>query len=83
MTFKIRNIPILTGFVAESFIQNVEEREKHPRHLKLKVSFAQIDEMEARKHSYLKEHNGKNPFSVWTCEKIAQVQKHHSAYSRW
>lgn len=52
MTFKIRNIPILTGFVAESFIHNAEEREKYPRHLKLKVSFAPIDEMEARKCSY-------------------------------
>ena len=59
-----KKIPILTGSVAESFIQNAEKSEKHPRPLKLKVSFAQIDEMEARKHSYLKEHNGKNPFSV-------------------
>jgi len=25
MTFKIRNIPILTGSVAESFIQNAEK----------------------------------------------------------
>jgi hypothetical protein len=63
MTFKIRNIPILTGFAAGSFIQNAEEHEKHPRHQKLKISFAQIDEMEVRKRSYLKEHNGKNPFS--------------------
>ena len=64
MALEIRNIPVLTGSTAKSFIRAAEEREKNPRHLKLKVSFAQIDEMVARTHSYQEAHNGKNPFSI-------------------
>ena len=62
MALEIRNIPVLTGSAAESFIRAAEEREKNPRRLGLKVSFAQIDEMAAR--SYREAHNGKNPFSI-------------------
>ena len=64
MALKIRNIPVLTGSTAEAFIRAAEEREKNPRHLGLKVSFAQIDEMAARARSYREAHNGKNPFSI-------------------
>ena len=52
MALEIRNIPVLTGSTAESFVRAAEEREKNPRHLGLKVSFAQIDEMTARARSY-------------------------------
>ena len=64
MALEIRNIPVLTGSTAESFIRAAEEREKNPRHLRLKVSFDQIDEMAARARSYREAHNGKNPFSI-------------------
>ncbi len=64
MALEIRNIPVLTGSTAESFIRAAEEREKNPRHIGLKVSFAQIDEMAARARSYREAHNGKNPFSI-------------------
>ena len=64
MALKIRNIPVLTGSTAESFIRAAEERERNPRHLRLKVSFDQIDEMAARARPYREAHNGKNPFSI-------------------
>ena len=48
MALKIRNIPVLTGSTAESFIRAAEERERNPRHLRLKVSFDQIDETLAK-----------------------------------
>ena len=65
MALEIRNIPVLTGSTAESFVRAAEEHEKNPRRLGLKVSFAQIDEMAARARSYREAHNGKNPFSIW------------------
>ena len=64
MALKIRSIPVLTGSTAEEFVRAAEEREKSPRHLGLKVSFAQIDEMAARARSYREAHNGENPFSI-------------------
>lgn len=69
MALEIRNIPVLTGSAAESFIRAAEEREKNPRRLGIKVSFAQIDEMAARARSYREAHNGKNPFSIWFYQK--------------
>ena len=64
MALEIRNIPVLTGSTAELFVRDAEKREKNPRHLRLKVSFAQVDEMVARARSYREAHNGKNPFSI-------------------
>ena len=64
MALEIKNIPVLTGSTAEAFVRTAEERERNPRHLGLKVSFAQVGEMAARVHFYREAHNGKNPFSI-------------------
>jgi len=63
MALEIRNIPVLTGSAAESFVRAAENRERNPRRQSLKVSFAEIDEMIARSRLYQESHNGKNPFS--------------------
>lgn len=63
MALEIRNIPVLTGITAESFISAAEEHEKNPCHRSLKVSFEEINKMVERSHLYRESHNGKNPFS--------------------
>ncbi len=64
MALTIRNIPVLTGQTAERFVRMAEERERNPRRQPLAISFEDIDCLAERSRKYLKEHNGKAPFSI-------------------